>query len=1415
MTTKNVKDPDYIFEVSWEVCNKVGGIHTVVATKALTLVEQFKDNYFVIGPDVWKETQDNPEFIEDKTLYKAWKEWAAADGLNFRIGRWNIKGKPIAILIDFTPYFPLKDKIFADFWMKYQLDSISGHWDYVEPALFGYASALIIESFYKYNVNAQDKIVAQYHEWMTGTGILYLKDKVPQVGGIFTTHATVLGRSIAGNSMPLYQDLNVYQPDTLSNNLGVRAKHSLEKIAANIADAFTTVSQLTVRECSYFLGKEVDVVTPNGFEDSFVPDDAQFNKARTKAREKLIRVAKAVTGQAIDKDSMLIINSGRYEFRNKGIDLFIDSLWKLNQKKDLGKKVVAFITIPANQTGPRHDVLQRMKNENGLSPLSDEFLTHDLFDPDFDLILNRIKRNGMHNNDADQVKIIFVPAYLNKNDAIFNMDYYDLLIGFDMSVFPSYYEPWGYTPLESLAFHIPTVTTSLTGFGLWMKKFAGENSKSLYVVERNEENTVAVIDQITNILSDFTLFTPDQIATAREVAFQLSGQAKWENMITEYYKAYAIALEKVMSRSYLFKTKQNIELYSVHDTVKSNQPVWKKLLVRPSLPEQLSGLNRIARNYWWCWNDDAREVFASIDPELWQEADMNPVRLIEMLTFDQLKRLALDKKFLDRLEAVAKRFDAYMAEAAHMSKRKVAYFSMEFGIDHTLKIYSGGLGVLAGDFLKQASDSNFNIIGVGLLYKYGYFKQEISMLGDQISHTIPQQFGHLSISPVRNENDEWITVSLALPGRVLYAKVWKAEIGRIPLYLLDTDIEENMESDRTITHQLYGGDWENRFKQELLIGVGGIRLLDAIGVNPDIYHCNEGHAAFIGLERLRKFVQNEKLTFEQAQEVVRGTTLFTTHTPVPAGHDAFSEDIIRAYIPHYADRLGISWETFMNLGRFVENKPDEKFSMSVLAVKLSQEVNGVSRIHGNVTREMFRGLFPGYFPQESHIGYVTNGVHLPTWTAKKWLKLYQDVFGEDFYNDQSNTAHWKKIHDVPDRTIWEIRNELRKELIDYLKVRLTKEMTHRQESPAFILKVMESLETDALTIGFARRFATYKRAHLLFSNLEYLAQLLNHPKKPIRLIFAGKAHPHDKAGQDLIRKIIDVSRRPEFMGKVIFVENYDMNLARKLISGVDIWLNTPTRPLEASGTSGEKAIMNGIVNLSVLDGWWAEGYKPGAGWALQEKRTYTNQGLQDELDAETIYDVLEEEICPTFYKLNNEGLPSEWILYIKNTISEIAPHFTMKRMLDEYQEKYYSKLFVRSSMLQAGNFDKAKKIAAWKKKVANAFENLEVVSLKIPDSSYRPLNLGENFQAEIVLNIADLDQEDIGIEVLIGMMEDGEVSKIIRCEEMQMVHFDKNLATFVSEIPAVKSGVYDYAFRIRPKNPNLPHRQDFNLIKWI
>lgn len=1406
--------PDYLFETSWEVCNKVGGIYTVISTKALSLVQEFNDNYILIGPDVWKETHQNPDFLEDKFLLAGWKEKAESEGLKIKVGRWNITGNPIVILVDFTPFFSQKDKIFSWLWETYKLDSLSGGWDYIEPALFGYAAGKIIESFYNYNLSYHDKIVAQFHEWMTGTGILYLKNKTPQVGTVFTTHATVVGRSIAGNGLPLYRDLDRFDAEAIAKQFCLTAKQSLEKLSAQEADCFSTVSQITNNECRQFLGKEVDVITPNGFDNAFVPSGEEYFERRAKARFKLFDVAESLLNKSLSPDSILIINSGRYEFKNKGIDLFIDALGMLNKQSKLQHEIIAFITIPAYQFGPRNELLQRMEKKDFTHPVTDDFLTHALYEPENDAIIKRIRQNELHNRPEDKVKVIFVPAYLNGTDGIFNLDYYFLLAGFDGSIFPSYYEPWGYTPLESIAFHIPTITTSLAGFGQWVKELYPSIKDSVTIIPRGDDNDAFVVDEIVKTVQNISSKSDKEVSKIRASAQEISQSALWSNMITYYQEAYSVALEKVFLRQEMYRGKQPQMQTVIIKPFIETKPEWKKVLVQQDIPKSLEGLIRLSQNLWWTWNRDGAELFESIHKDRWELYRYNPIPLIESLNFQELQDLSKNESFLRKLKLVTEKFDEYMSQATEKGDGMVAYFSMEFGLHDTVKIFSGGLGLLAGDYLKQASDSNFNIVGIGLLYRYGYFRQRISISGDQVATYMPQKFTHLPLTPVRDEHKNWMKVTFALPGRTMYAKIWRLDVGRVPLYLLDTDIEENTEADRIITHQLYGGDSENRLRQEILLGIGGIRLLEILGINPTIYHSNEGHSAFIGIERLRKILQEEKLTFSQAQEVVRASTLFTTHTPVPAGHDTFSEDLLRRYLGHYPERLNIKWEQFISLGKMSDH-PDEQFSMSILAANLSQEINAVSKIHCHVTRDMFSHLYPGYYPHELHIGYVTNGVHYPTWAARPWQELYNDKFGAGFYADQSNKDYWNHIHEVDDEIIWKTRKEMKKRLMVYLTHRVYDEMTRRNENPKLIFKIREAVKVEALTIGFARRFATYKRAHLLLNNLDRLARIVNNKSKPVRFLFAGKAHPNDKAGQDLIKNIYEISKRPEFLGKIVFIENYDIELAQHLVSGVDIWMNTPTRTLEASGTSGEKAVMNGVVNFSVLDGWWAEGYRHNAGWALSEAPTYDNHQIQDELDAETIYTLLEEEIVPTFYDLDAKKVPAKWISYIKNTISEIAPHYTMKRQLDDYIRLFYSKLFERTRRMSAENYEMARHISSWKRNVLKNWDQLQVVSLRVPDSTQRPLVFGESFRAEIILNINDLSPEDIGIEVLFGKKLNDQVTDPKVMQEMKLERVEKNRVTFSCDIPFDQAGVYDYVFRLFPKNEFLPHRQDFAIVKWI
>ena len=1415
MKDNNLLRPDYLFEVSWEICNKVGAIHTVISTKIPEIEKKLKDNYILIGPDVWKETQENPEFEEDDSIFRLWREKAATLGLHFRTGRWTVPGKPIAILIDFTPYFSVKDKIFEELWLNHKVDSISGQWDYIEPALFGYAAAKVIESFYEYYITADDRVVAQFHEWMTGAGVLYIKESVPQIATVFTAHSTILGRTIATNGLPLYNELETYQGDTIARRFNVFSKYSLEKTAVQGCDAFTTISELAARECRHFLQREPDSINPAGFDTGMIPNDEDFLNMRQKARSKILEVASAIIRNELPEDTFIMLTSGRYEFRNKGIDLFIEALGKLNREGNLKKPIVAMIAMPANQAGPRRELVERLKSKDYSGPGTGKLITHTLFDREVDPVLRKLQEQGLKNGEDDMVKVVFAPCYLNGLDGIFNLSYYDLLPGFDLTVYPSYYEPWGIASLISLAYRVPTVVTSLSGLGLYLRDHFSKHGNEFTVIERSDDNGNDVAGKIAETTLSTIAMDKNAIEKTRKSAVEIAMQMGWDRFVNNYFDSHYTALSKVEDRKHLFRDKHQTEIRLTPPAPPKKKREWKKILIRSAVPENLEALDQLAKNLWWSWNHDAIALFESIDPVKWKELHQNPLALFESLTYRRMQELAADKSFLDRLLKVSNRFKAYMKDAENKSDRQIAYFSMEFGLHDSLKIYSGGLGVLAGDYLKEASDSNAHMIGIGLLYRYGYFQQHISISGEQVANLLPQKFTQMPIQPVRDKDGHWFTISLALPGRKMYAKVWQVDVGRIPLYLLDTDIPENQEVDKAVTHQLYGGDWENRFKQELLLGVGGIRMLHAMNLKPDIYHLNEGHAAFTALERLRFSVQEEKLTFMQAVELVRTTSLFTTHTPVPAGHDSFSEDLLRTYIPHYAERLNISWEEFMNLGRWVPDATDEKFSMSVLAARLSQEMNGVSKIHGRVSREMFARLYEGYFSEELHIGHVTNGVHYPTWAAAPWQELYKNTFGEDFVNDQSNPAHWKKIHDVPDQTIWDIRNSLRSRLVRYLKGRVQTDMRRRQENPKTIARILGSMNEDALTIGFARRFATYKRAQLLFTDLERLKELINQPGKPVQLIFAGKAHPADKEGQALIKRIMEISKMPDFLGKITFVENYDMELAHELVQGVDIWLNTPTRPLEASGTSGEKAVMNGVVNFSVLDGWWAEGYRPDAGWALPEEKTYSDQELQNELDALSIYNILENEIIPVFYKREKTGLPKEWLSYVKNTISGIAPHFTMKRMLDDYINQFYNKLIERSDKMKANNYRLIKDMAAWKRRMIREWSHLEVLKVEVPDSTNDPLNVGDVFKAVVKLNLNGISANDIGVEILFGQKENDEVNSIHFSKELELLNVEGKEAVFTVEFPSEKAGVYDYAFRIFPKHDLLPHWQDLYMVMWF
>lgn len=843
----------------------------------------------------------------------------------------------------------------------------------------------------------------------------------------------------------------------------------------------------------------------------------------------------------------------------------------------------------------------------------------------------------------------------------------------------------------------------------------------------------------------------------------------------------------------------------------ANAPQWKEVTIKSTLPEELKCLDELAHNMWWAWNYEARELWKSLDKDLYEEVGHNPVMLLDRLSYERKEAIVKDKTIMERVKSVYKLFRDYMDVEPDATRPSVAYFCMEYGINQVVKIYSGGLGMLAGDYMKEASDSNVNMCGVGFLYRYGYFKQTLSMDGQQIAQYDAQNFSSLPVERVLDENGQPLVVDVPYMNYQVHAYVWVMNVGRIKLYLLDTDNEMNSEFDKPITHALYGGDNENRLKQEILLGIGGMLTLKKLGIKKDVYHCNEGHAALCNLQRLIDYIK-DGLSFNEALELVRASSLYTVHTPVPAGHDYFDESLFGKYMGGYPSMLGITWDEFIGMGRTNPDDHSERFCMSTFACNTCQEVNGVSKLHGWVSQRMFAPIWKGYYPEESHVGYVTNGVHFPTWTATEWRKLYAKYFDKNYIYDQSNESLWHAIYNVPDAEIWETRMALKKKLVDYIREKFAATWLKNQGDPSRVVTLLESITPNALYIGFCRRFATYKRAHLLFTDLERLSKIVNNPERPVKFIFSGKAHPADGAGQGLIKRIFEISQRPEFLGKVIFLEDYDMQLARRLVSGVDIWMNTPTRPLEASGTSGEKAEMNGVVNLSVLDGWWVEGYREGAGWALKQERTYQNQGYQNQLDAATIYSLLENEILPLYYNRNAQGFSEGWIKTIKNSIATIAPHYTMKRQLDDYYDKFYIKEATNFKKLSANNNKLAKELAAWKETVAQHWDSIRVVSKD--DSVLYGAETGKKYTLRYVIDEQGLN-DAVGLELISIKTDKNGEEHIFSKREFTMVGREGNNYTFEATFEPNVAGAFKSCVRMYPKNENLVYREDFCYVKWL
>ena len=846
-----------------------------------------------------------------------------------------------------------------------------------------------------------------------------------------------------------------------------------------------------------------------------------------------------------------------------------------------------------------------------------------------------------------------------------------------------------------------------------------------------------------------------------------------------------------------------------------------KINVTPQLPERISGLSKLSTNLWWSWNSYALRLYEYIDPILFNKVNKNPVRFLSQVNQQKLIEAVNDPEFLKEYDMVMGNFlgyiynkDTYFTKNYPNEKDTViAYFSAEYGLDEIIPIYAGGLGILSGDHCKSASDLGIPFVPVGLLYKDGYFNQKINKDGSETFEYTRATVEDLPILPVYDNQGNELIIPLEFPGRIIYLKVWKIDIGRITLYLLDSDIDLNSQIDRGLTLKLYGGNQETRISQEIILDIGGMKLIETLNIHPTIYHMNEGHSSFVVLEVIKKFMREKNVSFDVAKKLASACTIFTTHTPVPAGNDIFPVDLMDKYFSSYSSELGISRLDFLNMGARVDGSLAGGFDMAVLALKIAGKKNGVSKLHGEVSRKLFGGIWSDVVTDEVPITYVTNGVHTCTWLAPRLKELY-NAYMRPFWQEKVQEPEvWNDVDNIPDKDLWNVHTVQKEKLINVIRNNI-KEQKIRNDAPIEeINEIDKILDPNALTIGFARRFATYKRADLIFKDIERITEILNNPEKPVQIIFAGKPHPADVQGQELVKKIYEISNMPQFKGKVVLLENYNMYLARYLVSGVDIWLNNPRRPLEASGTSGEKAGLNGVVNFSILDGWWYEGYNGQNGWAIGDNTEYTNYELQDNADSISIYNILENEIIPIYYDVDSCGYSKKWLKMMKASIKTVGGVYNTNRMLCDYLSKLYIPQ-IREITTDYSNIENVNSFVEWEKHIRYNWNNVNIISQGTLDEL--STNAGDSTKLECKIYLGDLKPSDVLVEVYYGKF--GESSQLIESKYYEMTvaeELENNVYKYQAELSIDNGGTYGYTYRVLPKHNLLINKQDLSLVKWL
>lgn len=1406
----------FLFEVSWEVCNKVGGIYTVISSKAGETVKVYGENYYLLGPDL----KTNTEFEEtDEDDWQRIREATAIKEIPCRFGRWKIPGNPKVILVNFSKKYN-KDQLLYRLWEDFGVDSIAGGWDYIEPVMFSHAAGEVIETIYNlYGRPAGLPAVAQFHEWMCGAGLLALKKRAPEIGTVFTTHATILGRALAGSGVDIYSQMDRISPQKEASAHHITPKYSMETISAREADCFTTVSEITATEARNILGRNPDIVTPNGLDLENIPDFAANRETALKYKGRLLEAARRFLRKDLGVNTRIIMISGRYEFTNKGIDVFLNTLGRLDKALPPGSSLLVFLFV----LGGHNELIPALQSDFASADQGVNIATHRLHYESSDPILFTANKVGLRNTQENKVQLIFNPAYLDGHDGLINMHYYEALAGCDLGVFPSYYEPWGYTPLESAAYAVPTITTDQAGFGLWVK---GEfpKAKGVQLLRRKGQTLQRIEENLFLLLNNFVNWPEEELARQREGARQIASKANWQDFYRAYLDAHNLAARRAKERvERLSVPAEKLDLVSYASTVTA-LPHLRSFTAIANIPAKIGKLRKLAYNLWWSWNPKALDLFARLDQRVWGEMVNNPVKMLETVSADKLKEASENTSYLNLYNQIMEKFEEYLengrGEARPYSTAEIrlaspiAYFSTEYGLHECLPIYSGGLGVLSGDHLKTASSLGIPLVGVGLLYKQGYFQQKIDREGNQLAEYPENDFSTMPVQILKDDRGEDVYISLDLPGRTLYANIWEIKVGRVTLYLLNADVGRNTVTDRNITGRLYCADQKIRIEQEILLGIGGVRLLKKLGISPRTYHINEGHSAFLLLERI-SLLMEEGLSFDEAQEVVKGSTVFTTHTPVEAGNERFPKDLIEHYFASYVRKTGISWNQLWELGK-KEAGEDKSFFMTILALKLSHLRNGVSELHGHVSRHMWRNVWKGFQDAEIPIDHITNGAHIQSYLAPRMAEILEGYLGIDWHKQLANPEYFSKINAIPDSLLWRTRYELKQKTVDFIQDHLTKNWTRIGYSRAWQQELFSQLNPTALFIGFARRFAPYKRADLIFKDLDRLDRIINSKTRPVHLVISGKSHPNDEMGKALIKEVINICQDERFRGKVFFLENYDIRIARHLLQGVDVWLNTPRRPYEASGTSGQKAAVNGVLNLSISDGWWVEGYDGTNGWNIgpQVRGHSEDTPNADDDDSQSLYSLLENTIIPLYYDRELTGIPEKWIKMIKRSMETLVPRFNTVRMLKDYYEKMYLPAARREVLMTKDSFRLAKELAEWKRKIPVRFSSLRLLEVTVEGIRSDEVLIDEPLTFTASIDPGNLEMEEILVEVIVGKRVGESLQQPSFVPLIRKGRESDGTITFTGRHIVRENGPYAYGIRVMPLHENLASKEDTGLIIW-